>query len=284
MKASDDAKLSAALAKLLDEDPSLALELRPDTRERLLHGAGELHLELTAARLSHRFGVEVRTSVPEVPYRESIRSPVNQHGRYKHQSGGHGQFGDVLLRIEPLARGEGFRFVDEVVGGAVPRQYFGAIEAAAIEALERGPLSFPVVDVSVTLTGGSYHSVDSSDQAFKAATRAAITEALPRCEPVLLEPIDELRLYAPSEFLPKLQRLVTSRRGGQILGYDQKEGWTGWDELVALVPRAETQGLIVELRSLTLGLGGFVARHHHDREVLGREAERVVELRRRKSA
>lgn len=284
IRAGDDAKLSAALAKLLDEDPALTLESRPDTQERLLHGAGEMHLELTLARLSHRFGIDVRTSPPSVPYRESIRSSTNQHGRYKHQSGGHGQFGDVLIRIEPLPRGDGFRFRDEVVGGAVPRQYFGAIEAAAIEALERGPLSFPVVDVSVTLTGGSYHSVDSSDQAFRAATRLAIVEGLPRCEPVLLEPIDELRLYAPSEYLPKLQRLVTGRRGGQILGFDQKAGWPGWDELVALVPRAETHGLIVELRSLTLGLGSFVAEHHHDREVLGREAERVVELRKRKSA
>jgi len=283
-KSADEAKLGAALQKLTEEDPSLRVELRPDTQERLLRGAGEVHLEITLSRLASRFGLEPLATTPEVQYRETIRKPIEQHGRYKHQSGGHGQFGDVHLRIEPLARGEGFRFAEEVVGGAIPRQYFGAVEASAIETLAKGPLGFPVVDVSVTLTSGSYHSVDSSDAAFKSATRIAITEALPRCEPVLLEPIDEVKLYAPSEFLPKLQRLVTGRRGGQILGYDQKEGWSGWSELVAHIPRAETRGLIVELRSLTLGLGSFVATHHHDREVMGREADRVVEVRKRASA
>lgn len=284
VKSSDDAKLGLALSKLVDEDPSIRVEMRAETQERLLRGAGEIHLEITLARLASRFGMEPRVTVPEVPYRETIRRSAEQHGRYRHQSGGHGQFGDVILRIEPLAPGQGFRFVESVVGGAVPRQYFGAIEAACVEALTCGPLGFPVVDVRVTLLGGSYHSVDSSDQAFKAATRIALSEGLAACDPVLLEPIDEVRLYAPREFLPKVQRLVSSRRGGQILGYDEKPGWPGWDELVAHIPRAETNGLVVELRSLTQGLGSFVAQHHHDRPVLGKDAERALEGRRRKSA
>lgn len=279
-KSADEVKLGGALQKLCEEDPTLQLEQSEDTHERLLWGQGEIHLKIALERLKHRFNLEVVHGAPLVPYRETIRKAVNQHGRFKHQSGGHGAFGDVVLDIKPLLRGAGFVFKEAIVGGVVPRQFFSSVEKGCADFMRQGPLGFPVVDLEVTLTHGSYHSVDSSDAAFQQAARIAMGEGLPNARPVLLEPVVELALSVPAEFTAKAQRLVTGRRGGQVLGYDAKEGWSGWDTVGALVPQAEMRDLIVELRSLTLGVGFFTWKLHRLQELEGREADKTVEARR----
>ena len=189
-------RLAAALAKLCEEDRALSFVQDAEMSEMKLYGQGEMHLRVTTERLADRFGVTIQTQKPTVAYRETIRDAVTVRGRHKKQSGGHGQFGDVVVEVAPRGRGEGFAFAERVHGGSVPRQYFSSVEAGAKDALARGPLGFPVVDVSVTLIDGSYHTVDSSDMAFRAAARIALDEALPKARPVLLEPIlcgDDLR-------------------------------------------------------------------------------------------
>jgi len=273
----DEVKLSSAIAKLLEEDPALRWEQREDTHEILLWGQGEIHLQIALERLQRKYNLPVVTHQPQIPYRESIRKAASSHGRYKHQTGGHGQFGDVYLEIQPLDRGAGFSFRETIVGGVVPRQYIPGVEMGVREFLERGILGFPVVDVSVTLTNGSYHSVDSSEQAFKQAARIAMQEGLPKCEPVLLEPIAWVEVSAPSEFTSNVLRLLSGRRG-QILGYDVKADWPGWDQVAAYLPQAEMHDFIVELRSLTQGVGSFYWRYDHLQEVPGKVADRVLTL------
>jgi len=225
--------------------------------------------------LQRKYNLPVKTQVPQVPYRESIRHSTSSHGRYKHQSGGHGQFGDVHLNIQPLPRGDGFRFSETIVGGVVPRQYIPGVEIGVREFLERGVLGFPVVDIAVTLTNGSYHTVDSSEQAFKQAARIAMQSGLPQCHPVLLEPVGQLKISTPSEFTAKVLGLVSGRRG-QILGYEARPGWQGWDQVSAYLPQAEMQNLIGELRSLTLGLGTFDWQYDHLQEVPEKVAKVLV--------
>lgn len=278
-KMGDEVKLSGALHKLCEEDPSLSVEQNADTHEQLLWGQGEIHLKNALDRLKNRFGLDVKSERPQVPYKETIRKPVNQHGRYKHQSGGHGAFGDVYLDIKPLPRGSGYEFAETIVGGVVPRQYFSSVDNGVKDYLKQGPLGFPVVDIAVTLTNGSYHTVDSSDMAFKAAARVAMTDGMPHCLPVLLEPIVSVEISVPSEHTAKAQRLVTGRRGGQILGFDAKEGWKGWDVVNAFLPQSEMHDLIVELRSLTLGVGTFAWKFDHLQEMEGREADAVIKAR-----
>ncbi|WP_044559639.1 elongation factor G [Azospirillum sp. B4] len=270
----DEVKLTGALAKLLDEDPDLRLVL--EDGEMALSGQGAVHLGIALDRLRSRFGLAVSSRPPAVPYRESIRRTVAEHARFKRQSGGHGQFADVHLTVAPLDRGEGFRFEDKVVGGAIPRSFIPAVEDGAREALASGPLGFPVVDVSVTLTGGQFHSVDSSEQAFRTAGRMAVQAALTKAEPVLLEPVLLVTATAPAEFTAKVQRLLSGRRG-QILGFDVRPGWSEWDQVSACVPQADMGDFIVDLRSLTLGLGSYTARFDHLAELVGRLADRVVE-------
>jgi elongation factor G len=216
--------------------------------------------------------------MPAVAYRETIRKPTAQHARFKRQTGGHGQFADVQVEIKPLPRGSGFAYDEKVVGGVVPRQFIPAVETGVKEYLVQGPLGFPVVDVAVTLISGQFHAVDSSEQAFKTAGRMAMSEGMPKCDPVLLEPILQVTIAAPTEFTPKVQRLITGRRG-QILGFDGRPGWEGWDEVKALMPEAEVHDLIVELRSLTLGLGFFTTSFDHLAELTGRLADRAIEIR-----
>ncbi len=271
----DEVKLTASLAKLVEEDPSLVLEHNDDTNEMLLRGQGDIHLKLAVDRLKNRFNVEVDAARPQTAYKETIRKGTKQHSRFKRQTGGHGQFGDVQVEINPLPRGKGFEFVDKVVGGAVPRQYIGAVEHGAKEYLSRGPLGFPVVDVSVTLFDGQHHSVDSSDQAFKTVGRLAMAEGMPQCEPVLLEPIYEVTISVPSEFTNKVHSLVSGRRG-QILGFEMQAGWKGWDALKCHLPEAELQDLIIELRSLTVGVGSFDWRFDHLQELTGKLADQVI--------
>jgi elongation factor G len=258
----DDAKLSGALQKQREADPTLTLEQQQDTSETVLFGQGEMHLNATVERLQRDYGLKVNTHKPQVAYKETIRRPVHQHGRLKKQSGGHGQFADVKIDIAPRERGEGFAFVDKIVGGAVPRNFIPAVAEAAEESAKKGPFGFPVVDISVTLVDGGFHSVDSSDMAFKTATSLAMKEGLTKAEPILLEPVDHVTISVPNEFTPRAQRLLTGRRG-QILGFSEKEGWPGWDDVVALVPEAELHDLIIELRSQTLGLGTYRRKFDH---------------------
>lgn len=271
----DEVKLSSAIAKLLEEDPSLAWEQREDTHEMLLWGQGDIHLQVSLDRLRRKYNLPIQTHIPQIPYKESIRKPSVSHGRYKHQTGGHGQFGDVHLDIKPLPRGAGFTFGESIVGGVVPRQYIPGVETGVREFLARGALGFPVVDIAVTLTNGSYHSVDSSEQAFKQAARIAMQEGLPDCHPVLLEPIVLINVSTPTEFTSKVLRLLSGRRG-QILGYEVKPGWQNWNQVSAYLPQAEMHSFIVELRSLTLGVGSFHWRYDHLQETPEKVAERVL--------
>jgi elongation factor G len=241
----------------------------------VLWGQGEMHLRVAVERLRDRFGVAVRQHAPPVGYQETIRKPVTQRGRHKKQSGGHGQFGDVVLEVKPLPRGSGFVFRETIVGGAVPKNYIGAVEEGVGDGLTRGPLGFPVIDVEVTLTDGSYHSVDSSDQAFRTAARIGVAEALPQCQPVLLEPIHMVEIVCPNDATAKINSILSGRRG-QILGFDTREDWQGWDVVRAMMPEAEIGDLIVELRSATAGVGSFLRRFDHMAEVTGRAAEQII--------
>ena len=271
----DEVKLTAALARLVDEDPSMSYGHDADTGELLLWGLGEMQLNIALDRLRNRYNMEIVSSPPQVPYMETIRGSTSQHARHKKQSGGHGEFGDVHLDIKPLPRGTGFAFSDTVTGGAVPKQYIPAVEIGVREYLKRGPLGFPVVDVAVTLTDGQFHTVDSSDMAFRKAAAQGMREGMPKCGPVLLEPIFNVKIAIPSDFTSRIQRLVSGRRG-QILGYGAKPEWTGWDEVSVLLPQAELHGLIIELRSATLGVGTFEWSFDHLQELTGRLADDVV--------
>ncbi|MBX6426568.1 MAG: elongation factor G [Variibacter sp.] len=275
----DDVKLGQALTKLVEEDPSLTVVHNAESHEVVVGGQGEMHLRVATERLASRFGVAIVTRPPTVGYRETIRKGIVQRGRYKKQSGGHGQFGDVLLDIKPLPRGAGFTFDETITGGVVPRNYIPAVEEGVIDGLKQGPLGFPVVDVAVTLIDGSYHTVDSSDMAFRTAGRIAIAEGLPQCSPVLLEPIMQVEIVCPSEATAKVNAIVSARRG-QLLGFDTREGWTGWDVVRALMPEAEIGDLIVELRSATAGVGTFTCRFDHMAELTGRAADQIVAARR----
>jgi elongation factor G len=275
-KRNDEVKLSAAITKLLEEDPALAWEQHGDTHEVILWGQGEIHLQVALDRLRRKYNLPMSTHLPQIPYKETIRKPVSSvHGRYKHQSGGHGQFGDVYLDIQPLARGEGFNFRETIVGGVVPRQYIPGVEMGVKEFLAHGPLGFPMVDVAVTLTNGSYHTVDSSEQAFKQAARLAMQTGVPQAQPTLLEPILKVDVNTPNEFTSKVLQLLSGRRG-QILGYEGRQDWSGWDNVSAYLPQAEMHDFIVELRSLTLGVGSFHWEYDHLQEVPDKIAERVL--------
>jgi elongation factor G len=272
----DDVRLTAALAKLVEEDPALVVEPRPEMGEMRLLGQGEMHLRVAIERLASRFQVTVDTGKPRVGYCETIKAPASARGRHKKQTGGHGQFGDVMIDVRPLTRGEGFAFEDAITGGVVPRQYIPSVETGVRDALRKGPLGFPVVDLAVRLTDGSYHTVDSSDAAFQAAARIAIAEALPKATPVLLEPVLAVEITVPTESLSKATGLVTARRG-QMLGYDARPGWTGWDVISAIIPESEIGDLIIELRSATAGVGTFSTRFDHMAELTGRPAAMVLQ-------
>ena len=271
----DEVKLSSALDKLATEDPSLYWEQHGDTREVILWGQGEVHLQVALARLERKYNLPMSTHLPQIPYKETIRRATNSHGRYKHQSGGHGAFGDVYLDIKPLNRGEGFQFHQTIVGGVVPRQYIPGVESGVREYLQHGPLGFPVVDVDVTLTNGSHHSVDSSEQAFKQAARIAMTEGMSQCHPVLLEPVLEITVSVPNEFTAKALQLITGKRG-QILGYNRLADWHSWDAVEGYLPQAEMHDFIIELRSLTLGVGFFNWKQAHLQEVPERLAQNIL--------
>ncbi len=272
----DDVKLGQALNRLIDEDPSLSVDHNPETHEIVVWGQGEMHLRVATERLADRFGVAIERRKPGVGYRETIKRPVlNVRGRHKKQSGGHGQFGDVVIDIKPLPRSGGFVFDETITGGAVPRNYIPSVEEGVIDALKHGPLGFQVVDVAVTLTDGSYHAVDSSDMAFRQAGRIGIHDALPQAQPVLLEPIHLVEIVCPTDATAKINAILSGRRG-QILGFDTRDGWAGWDTVKAMMPESEIGDLIIEIRSATAGVGTFTARFDHMAELTGRTADQIV--------
>ncbi|MGB7034934.1 MAG: elongation factor G [Xanthobacteraceae bacterium] len=275
----DDVKLGLALNKLAEEDPSITIVHNPETHEVILWGQGEMHLRVATEHLSDRYGVAIERRTPSVGYRETIRKGVVQRGRHKKQSGGHGQYGDVVLDIKPMPRGAGFSFEDKITGGVVPRNYIPSVEEGIVDALQQGPLGFPVVDLHVALVDGSYHTVDSSDMAFRTAGRIGVVEGLPQCQPVLLEPIDLVEIVCPNEATAKINALMSGRRG-QILGFDTREGWDGWDVVRAKMPETEIGDLIVEVRSATAGAGTFTFKFDHMAELTGRTADQIIAARR----
>lgn len=279
----DEVKLTGAVAKLIEEDPSLALDHNTETHEMVLWGQGEIHLRVALERLQSKFGVTAKASPRHVAYRETIRRSVQVRGRHKKQSGGHGQFGDVVVEISPRERGEGFAFTDTITGGVVPKQYIPAVEAGVREYLHQGPLGFPVIDLQVNLSDGSYHTVDSSEMAFKTAARIAMSEGMPQCQPVLLEPIVAVDIHVPSDATARVNQIVSGRRG-QLLGYDGRDGWPGWDTVRAYMPESEIGNLIIELRSATAGVGTFTWRHDHLAELTGRLADQVMSQRKAEAA
>ncbi len=274
----DEVKLTASIAKLIEEDPTLSLEHNANTHEMVLWGQGEVHLRVALERLQGKFGVHAKTQPRRIGYLETIKKSVQLRGRHKKQSGGHGQYGDVVVEISPLPRGAGFVFSDTITGGVVPKQYIPAVEAGVREWMVQGPLGFAVVDFNVNLSEGSYHDVDSSEMAFKLAARLAMTEGMPQCSPVLLEPIVAVDIHVPSDATSRVNQIVTGHRG-QLLGFDGREGWDGWDTVKAHLPESEIGSLIIELRSATSGVGTFTFRHDHMAELNGRAAEQVVAAR-----
>ena len=279
----DEVKLTAAIAKIIEEDPSLSLTHSQDMGEMVLWGQGEMHLRVALEKLVRKYGIDASTRPRQIPYKETIRKSTEVRGRHKKQSGGHGQFGDVVVTIAPQPRGAGFQFSDKITGGVVPKNYIPSVEIGVRDYLQSGPLGFVVVDVAVCLIDGSYHSVDSSDMAFRQAGRIAMSEGMPQCSPVLLEPIMAVEIAVPSEATAKVNSIVSSRRG-QILGFDARPGWTGWDVVEAHIPEAEIQNLIVELRSATAGVGTFSARFDHLAELTGKVADHVLASRGAKAA
>jgi elongation factor G len=272
----DDVRLSSALAKLIEEDPALSLSQEAQIHQTLLSGQSEAHLRLALERLKRRFGVEVTTAAPATPYQETITGRITQHARHKKQTGGHGQFGDVTVEIQPQPRGAGFAFSQRITGGVVPKQWIPAVEQGVRDAMEKGPLGFPVVDVAATLIDGGYHSVDSSEMAFRQAGRLAMDEGLRHCGSTLLEPIERLKIQVPSASTSGVTSLISAKRG-QVLGFAPKDGWSGWDVVEAYLPRAERYDLIGELRSLSQGLASFEFAFDHMSEVTGRIASDIVQ-------
>ena len=274
----DDVKLSSAIAKMREEDPGVGFEQVAETHESVLLGQGEVHLRTALARIERKFGLKLSAHTPHVGYRETIRKSTEQRGRHKKQSGGHGQFGDVVLQIKPMPRGGGFEFVDQISGGVVPRQFIPSVEKGVRDYLHKGPLGFSVVDVSVTLTDGSYHTVDSSDAAFQMAAKIGMSEGMANCSPVLLEPIMAVEAHTPADHTSRINQIITGKRG-QLLGFDGREGWPGWDTVRAHIPESELQTFIIELRSATQGAATFTYKFDHLAELTGKLAEQAIATR-----
>ncbi|TPN77479.1 elongation factor G [Mesorhizobium sp. CU2] len=279
----DEVKMSAAIQRLAEEDPSLSLRHNQDSAETVLSGHGEMHLRVVRERLEGKNQIPIEGHAPAVPYRETIRKGAQQRGRHKKQSGGHGQFGDVVIEIKPLPRGTGFQFSDTITGGVVPKTYIQSVETGIRDYLKTGPLGFPVVDVAVNLSDGSYHAVDSSDMAFQMAAKLAMKEGMAACSPVLLEPVMKVEIVTPSDATSKIIALIPQRRG-QILGYDARPDWPGWDVVEATMPQAEIGDLIIELRSATAGVASYKAAFDHMAELTGRLADEAMNANGNKAA
>ncbi len=273
-------KLSPALARLTDEDPTLRVRREIETGETILWGMGESHIDVAARRLQQKFGVNITTDVPKIPYRETITKTVQAHGRHKKQTGGRGQFGDVWIRFEPLPRGAGFEFVDEIFGGAVPRQYIPAVEKGLREIMERGMVAgYPTVDFRAALYDGGYHAVDSSEMSFKLAAHLAFKEGIPQANPVLLEPIMNVAITVPDQYTGDIMGDLNTRRA-RVQGMDQQ----GTKSIItAQVPLAELQRYATDLRSMTQGRGIFTMEFSHYEEVPAHLTQQIVEQAKREA-
>ncbi|WP_334175718.1 elongation factor G [Pseudoxanthobacter sp.] len=279
----DEARLSEALRRLAEEDRGLTVTPEPLAGDIRLGGQGELHLKAVTDRLEGRYGLAILTRPPRIAYREALARAVTVHGRHKKQSGGHGQFGDVTIEFAPRPRGEGFAFAERIAGGTVPRAFIPAVEAGVRESLGEGPQGFPVVDLAATLTGGSFHPVDSSEAAFRAAAHLAVREALATAGTVLLEPVMRLVIDTPAEAGARVSALVSGRRG-QIAALEPRHGWPGWDTITALMPEAEMQRLILDIRAVTQGVGRFQAQFSHLAALDSKQAAEIADRRRRDAA
>ncbi len=272
--AGDEDKLATALRRVLAEDPALELELNPETKQTLLKGMGETHLTITLERLERKFGVGVASEPVKVPYRETVTRPAAAEGKYKKQTGGHGQFGVAQIELAPTGRGEGFEFVDEIKGGAIPRQFIPAVEKGVAETMADGGVrGFPIVDIQVRLVDGKYHSVDSSEMSFKQAGRLALRSAMEQAGPVLLEPISKIQVTVPSEYQGDVMGDLSSRRG-QLQGTEATTN--GQQRITALVPTSEILNYAIDLRSLTQGWGRFETEHDHYQEVPSHMADQIT--------
>ena len=256
-------------------ESAINMKAKEETTRYRVGVRGEVSFRVTWKEVGRKYSVGVTGEAPKVADKETVRNQSAIHARHKKQTGGHGEFGDVHLDIRPQQRGTGFAFESRVVGGAVPKQYIPAVENGVRDYLGAGPLGFPVVDLSVTLTDGQHHSVDSSDMAFRKAAAQAMREGMPACQPVLLEPIYEVHISVPNAFTSNAQTILSKRRG-QILGFLAKDGWPGWDEVSAYLPQSEMQDLIMEIRSQTQGIGWFNWTFAHLMELTGRLADQAV--------
>ncbi|WP_206454408.1 elongation factor G [Aurantimonas marina] len=273
----DQAKLSLALARIAEDDPGLTVSQEGATGALVVHLQGPMHLRRVLGMLAEEFGVKASDHAPDGVWRETISRPAGIHHRHRKQTGGAGQFADVKLTVRPNPRGSGFSFDETVKGGAVPRNYIPSVEAGARDALVSGPLGFSVVDIGVTLTDGQYHAVDSSDFAFRAAGRAAVVEALAEGAPMLLQPIHEAAIHAPSLYTGALVAMISSLKG-RVLGFEPNPDARGWDLLRARVPAGALEELGQALRSATQGIGWFESTFDHYEEVYGRDADRIVAM------
>ena len=270
----DEEKVSSGLQRILEEDPTLRFHRDEETKEMLLSGMGQVHLEVTLERLKRKFGVEVLMKTPKIPYRETIKSPAKAQGRYKKQSGGRGQYGDCWLEIEPVPRGGGYEFFDKIVGGVIPQQYRPAVEKGVVETMKEGIVAgYPVIDMKVTLYDGSYHSVDSSEMAFKIAGSMALKKAFMEARPVLLEPIMKVEVTAPDDTLGGVIGDLNSKRG-KVQGVEPQAG--GNQKISATVPMAEMLTYANQLQSLTSGRGLYSMEFSHYEEVPGHIAQKII--------
>jgi elongation factor G len=269
-------KLGSSLSKLAEEDPSLQVRRDADTMETILSGMGEAHLEVAAGKMQRKFGVDVRIQSPKVPFRETITNPTRAEYKHKKQTGGHGQYAHVFLELEPSSRGSGSEFSDRIVGGAVPKNYIPAVEKGVLGALEEGVLArYPVVDIHITLYDGTYHTVDSSDMAFKIAGAHALRKGLSEGQPVLLEPIMNLRITVPESFTGDIIGDLNSKRA-KVMGMTPQGGW---NIVEAQAPLAEVQRYAIDLRSITQGRGSFQMEPSHYEEVPAHAAQRIIAAR-----
>jgi elongation factor G len=269
----DEDKISTSMHRLEEEDPSIRYSRDPQTKELLLSGQGQLHIEVTVAKLKRRFGVDVNLKPPRIPYRETIKASTEAHGRHKKQTGGHGQFGDCKIRVEPMARGTDFEFVDDIFGGSIPRQFVPAVEKGIQDARTRGYLAgYPMVDFRVTVFDGSYHDVDSNELSFKLAGSLAFKDAMTRARPTILEPIMNVEIYAPSDFAGDLMGDLNSRRG-RIGGMDTRGAMT---IIKAVVPMAEMLTYEQHLTSATGGRGSYHMEYSHYDEVPAHLQTKIV--------
>ena len=273
-------KLGASLARLVDEDSTLRVERNAETNETILSGMGESHIQIAARRLAQKFGVEIITEVPKIPYRETITRSASAQGRHKKQTGGRGQFGDCWVRFDPLERGAGFEFTSEVFGGAVPRQYIPAVEKGIREIMPVGVLAgYPTVDFRAVIYDGSYHAVDSSELAFKLAAHLAFREGIPDAGPVLLEPVMQIEVTVPESFMGDILGDINTRRA-RVLGMEQKRG-NG--VITALVPLAEIQRYATDLRSMTQARGFYTIKFSHYDIVPSHLVEKIAEAARKRA-